>query len=374
MLKPLTMGTALTLALATCFADREATTAGAADPVVVYTALDREFSEPILDAYAKRTGVRVLPKFDVESTKTVGLTNLIIAEAARPRCDLFWNNEILNTLRLKEKGLLAPFHPPHAGDLPETVPGQGRDLVRLRGPGPHPDRQHEARRRGRPAQGDQRPARPEVEGEDRHRQAALRHDGHARRLPVRRLGRREGQGLLPGPEGQRRAGPLGQQAGGHGRRLGADRLRPDRHRRRDGRDRRRAARWRSSIPTASPDELGTLFIPNTLAIIKGAPHRKAAEALADYLLSPEVEAALATGPERPDPAAEEHEGHGAGRDAPDRPRDGGRLRGGGEALGPGRRASSPPSSPAERGGRAADSHHNLQRSRVSPRDSTAGFG
>ena len=69
---------------------------------------------------SRRTRVEVLPKFDVESTKTVGLTNLIIAEAEQPRCDLFWNNEILNTLRLKEKGLLAPFHPSHADELPAT--------------------------------------------------------------------------------------------------------------------------------------------------------------------------------------------------------------------------------------------------------------
>src|SRR4051794_16213040 len=117
MLKPLTMGTALTLALTTCIADRGATRAGAADPVVVYTALDREFSEPILDAYAKRAGLRVVPKFDVESTKTVGLTNLIVAESVRTRCDLFWNNEILNTIRLKDKGLLAPYHPSQASDL-----------------------------------------------------------------------------------------------------------------------------------------------------------------------------------------------------------------------------------------------------------------
>ena len=53
----------------------------AADTVVVYSSLDREFSEPILKAYEKASGVRVLSKFDVESTKTVGLTNLIIAEA-----------------------------------------------------------------------------------------------------------------------------------------------------------------------------------------------------------------------------------------------------------------------------------------------------
>src|SRR3984885_1814263 len=92
----------------------------AADTVVVYSALDREFSEPILKAFGQNNGVRVLPKFDVESTKTVGLTNLIIVEAGRPRCDLFWNNEILNTLRLKERGLLAPYHPSYARDLPET--------------------------------------------------------------------------------------------------------------------------------------------------------------------------------------------------------------------------------------------------------------
>ena len=93
--------------IAGCGSDRT----GAASRVVVYSSLDREFSEPLLKEYAKETGVEVLTKFDVESTKTVGLTNLIITEAEQPRCDLFWNNEILNTLRLKEKGLLAPFHP-----------------------------------------------------------------------------------------------------------------------------------------------------------------------------------------------------------------------------------------------------------------------
>ena len=56
------------------------------------------------DDFEKASGIRVLPKYDVESTKTVGLTAAIIAEAARPRCDVFWNNEILNTLRLEAEG------------------------------------------------------------------------------------------------------------------------------------------------------------------------------------------------------------------------------------------------------------------------------
>ena len=94
--------------------------------VVVYSALDREFSEPILKAYEKQTGVRIDAKYDVESTKTVGLTQLIAAEAqsGHTRCDLFWNNEILNTLRLNKQGLLRPFKPANAVDYPETFRGR----------------------------------------------------------------------------------------------------------------------------------------------------------------------------------------------------------------------------------------------------------
>src|SRR5262249_34423674 len=53
-------------------------------------------------------------------TKTVGLANAIRAEAesGRVRCDLFWNNEILNTLRLRAEGLLRPIEPPNAAHYP----------------------------------------------------------------------------------------------------------------------------------------------------------------------------------------------------------------------------------------------------------------
>jgi iron(III) transport system substrate-binding protein len=86
--------------------------------VVVYTALDREFSEPILQDFEQRTGIRVLAKYDVESTKTVGLVNAIIQERNRPRCDLFWNNEILHTLRLERLGMLDRYESPRAADFP----------------------------------------------------------------------------------------------------------------------------------------------------------------------------------------------------------------------------------------------------------------
>ena len=87
--------------------------------VVVYVALDREFSEPILQQYEETSGVNVLASYDVESTKSVGLTNQIMIERSRPRCDLFWNNEILNTLRLEKQGLLDVYHSPEGDSYPE---------------------------------------------------------------------------------------------------------------------------------------------------------------------------------------------------------------------------------------------------------------
>lgn len=86
--------------------------------IVVYAALDKEFSEPILHDFEKETGLTVLPKFDQESNKTVGLANEIIQQAARQRCDVFWNNEILHTLRLEKQGLLEVYQSPLADQYP----------------------------------------------------------------------------------------------------------------------------------------------------------------------------------------------------------------------------------------------------------------
>ena len=88
--------------------------------VVVYCALDREFSSAVLEKYGQETGLQVLPKYDIESTKTVGLVSAIIAEQNRPRCDLFWNNEILHTLRLKKLGLLKTISVEEASKWPES--------------------------------------------------------------------------------------------------------------------------------------------------------------------------------------------------------------------------------------------------------------
>ena len=86
--------------------------------VVVYTSVDQVYSEPILKRFEEKTGIRVLPVYDVEATKTTGLVNRLIAEKDRPQADLFWNGEFAQTLLLKDKGVLAPYRPPTAKDLP----------------------------------------------------------------------------------------------------------------------------------------------------------------------------------------------------------------------------------------------------------------
>src|SRR3954467_12215145 len=83
-----------------------------APEVVVYSALDQEFSQPIFEAFTRETGIIVRAKYDAESTKTVGLVQAILAERERPRCDLFWNNEILNTHRLEAADLLRSYRSP----------------------------------------------------------------------------------------------------------------------------------------------------------------------------------------------------------------------------------------------------------------------
>ncbi len=49
-------------------------------------------------------------------------------------------------------------------------------------------------------------------------------------------------------------------------------------------------------PDQAENEMGTLFIPNTISIVAGGPHVAAAKRLVEFVLSPPVESSLAQGP------------------------------------------------------------------------------
>jgi iron(III) transport system substrate-binding protein len=49
-------------------------------------------------------------------------------------------------------------------------------------------------------------------------------------------------------------------------------------------------------PDQGPEQMGALFIPNTVSLVANHPHAEAARRLVDFLLSPVVEQRLAAGP------------------------------------------------------------------------------
>ncbi|MCD6402868.1 MAG: extracellular solute-binding protein [Candidatus Aenigmarchaeota archaeon] len=87
--------------------------------VVVYVAHDQDYSEPILKEFEKQTGIKVKALYDTEATKTVGLVNRLLAEKNNPQADVFWNNEVMRSILLKELGILQPYCSPNAKDIPE---------------------------------------------------------------------------------------------------------------------------------------------------------------------------------------------------------------------------------------------------------------
>lgn len=85
--------------------------------VVIYTSLDKVFSQPILDEFQARTGIKVLAVYDSEATKTTGLVNRLIAEKKHPQADVFWNSETGRTIVLKNKDILEKYVSPSADDI-----------------------------------------------------------------------------------------------------------------------------------------------------------------------------------------------------------------------------------------------------------------
>lgn len=259
--------------------------------IVVYCALDREFSQPILDDFSAANGVNAVAKFDLESTKTVGLTQALIAEAKRPRCDVFWNNEILNTLRLEKRGLLAVYRSPAAAAFPAMYRSPAGTwcgfAARARVLLINTDLIAEADRprsiydltqekwKGRIGL-----AKPLFGTTASHAAClfSVLGDDKARQF-FRDLKANEVQ-ILSGNKQVAQAVAAGQIAFGL---TDTDDAIIE------------VERGQSVVivyPDRNEDELGTLFIPNTVCILKNAPHSATAQKLVDYLLTAGVEEQL----------------------------------------------------------------------------------
>lgn len=95
--------------------------AGSGSALIVYCAHDAVYAEDILRDFERDTGIAVQIRFDTEATKSLGLVQLIERERSSPRCDVFWNNELLGTLSLQRQRLLEPYRGPGWTRMPEAV-------------------------------------------------------------------------------------------------------------------------------------------------------------------------------------------------------------------------------------------------------------
>ncbi len=266
----------------------------AENEVVVYSALDQEFSAPILEGFTRANEKKIVPitKFDVESTKTVGLVNRIIAEKDRVVCDLFWNNEILHTVRLQKLGMLEPHRWNVPGDWPAIASdnswcgfaARARVLVINTNLMPNKDEWPQSvlelsdvRWKDRCAM-----AHPLFGTTATHSAVLYSHFGPEKaELFFKEIA--DNAKILSGNKQVAIQVALGTYAWGITDTDDA------------------IIELEAGMPLAIvfPDQLpaqfGTLRIPNTIAILKGAPHPVAAAKLADYLLSPQTEDRLAMG-------------------------------------------------------------------------------
>ena len=91
---------------------------GGKGEVVVYTSVDDVFARPVAERFEKETGIAVKLVTDTEETKSTGLLNRLLAEKARPRADVFWSGDPVRAAILKAKGVSAVYRSPASEGMP----------------------------------------------------------------------------------------------------------------------------------------------------------------------------------------------------------------------------------------------------------------
>ena len=262
----------------------------ATETVVIYVSLDEMYSKPILDAFEKSTGIHVNAVYDTETSKTTGLVNRLIAEKTRPRADVYWDNEIIQMLVLKQKGVLEAYTSPAQGPIPPRfkdsdgfwtgIAARARVIIyntdKVKNPPASIQDLLKPEWSGKAAIGNplfgttaaQAAALFAVWGDDKAK-------SFFRGLKENKIA------VLPGNAAVRDLVARGEYAWGL----------TDTDDANGGIEDGFPVKW--LLPDQQDGELGTLLIPNTIALIKGGPNVAAGKKLIDYLLSPEVEQRLA---------------------------------------------------------------------------------
>lgn len=86
--------------------------------VVLYVSADEHVARQVIDAFEKKTGLRVLMVGDTEVKKTTGLVERLRAEKDNPRADVFWSSEVFMTIELAQEELFEPYSSGVTQELP----------------------------------------------------------------------------------------------------------------------------------------------------------------------------------------------------------------------------------------------------------------
>lgn len=264
-----------------------------AQEVVVYTSEDQVFSEPILKAFEKQTGIRVKAVYDTEETKSTGVVNRLIAEKNSPQADVFWSNDPVRPIVLQKLRILTPYRSPNRERIPKRYRDEEgywtgfaararviiyntnlvqpqeapRSILELTSP----------RWKGKTAF-----ANPLFGTSTLHAAALFEVWGEERAKAFFSEMKQNGVRIATSNGEVRDLVAAGEVAWGFA----------------DTDDAHVALTEKKPVGVVYPDQdgLGTLIMPNMVAMIKGGPHPENARKLIDYLLSAEVEEKLAFSP------------------------------------------------------------------------------
>jgi iron(III) transport system substrate-binding protein len=269
--------------------------------VVLYSAQDQEFAEKLLDEFKEKNGVQVDTKYDTEAKKSVTHYHEIVREKSRPRCDVFWNNEILGTIRLQRQGLLLPYNSPSAAPFSNddkaadhswcAFATRARVLIVNTKLVKEEDRPKslldltDPRWKGKVVM-----AQPQYGTTATQAACLFEVLGSDKAKEYYRGLKANGVQISPGNKQAAEWVGKGKTPAGQDAWVGVT----------DTDDAMEEIHDNHDVAIIFPDRdgdkdgrMGTLYIPNTVAIIKGCPNPDAAKKLVDFLLSAEVEEKLA---------------------------------------------------------------------------------
>ncbi len=260
--------------------------------VVVYTALDELYSKPILDAFESETGIHVRALYDTEASKTTGLVSRLMAERNRPRADVFWNNEVAQTILLKKADVLEAYNPPNAEPIPASFKDSehfwtgfaARARVIIYNTNMTNDPPRTLHDFADPTwKGKLAIAKPLFGTTATHVAALFSAWGDDDAAAFLNALLENDVAILAGNATVRDRVAAGEFVAGLTDTDDANGAVED----------GKPVKWH--FPDQAADNMGTLLIPNTVALIRGANNADAGRRLIDFLLSPEVESRLAEG-------------------------------------------------------------------------------